>query len=84
MAAEILKPFGDYKTPGPSADVIELLAETLEMAVRGDVTGIAIAMIRPDTFVKTRAIAGNHGMATLLGAVTVMQDDIIRMWKAND
>jgi hypothetical protein len=82
--AQILKPFGDYKTPGPNDSVIEMLREALAHAESGECVGVAIAMLAPSGFVKTRAVQGSRGMAELLGAVALMQDDLIRRWKADD
>lgn len=78
---EILKPFGEYHTPGPNASCIELLREVLGMAERGEVVAVAIASINPAGFTRTRADKGSRGMGEIVGAVAVMQDDLIRMWK---
>jgi hypothetical protein len=78
---EILRPFGEYLTPGPSTPCIALLRDALEMAERGEVVGVAIAMISPVGFVRTRGEKGSRGMAEMVGAVAVMQDDLIRRWK---
>lgn len=78
---EILKPFGEYRTPGPSISCIELLRETLELAERGEIVAIAIAALTPSGFTRTRADRGSRGMGEIIGAVAVMQDDLIRMWK---
>jgi hypothetical protein len=81
---KILKPFGDYKTPGPSADVISLLEEMLEKAKHGEILAIAIAAVRPDGYVQTRAHKGNRGMSEIVGAVAVMQYYLMRSWNLDD
>lgn len=79
--AEILTPFGDYKTPLPSQKVIQILERALHQAQRGDVVGVALAVVDGRGFVSTRAERGTRGMAEMVGAVAVMQDDLIRLWK---
>jgi hypothetical protein len=78
---KILTPFGDYKTPMPSSEVIDLLRDALEKAERGEIAGVAIAMIDGAGVCRTRAVRGTRGMAEIVGAVAVMQDDLNRTWK---
>jgi hypothetical protein len=79
--AEILKPFGDYFTPGPSRDVIEALEECLASAKRGEIVAIAIATLNCQGSTATFTERGNRGFAELLGAVSMMEDDIKKKWR---
>ena len=51
------------------------------MAERGEIVAVAIAGIGPNGFTRTRAIRGSRGMGEIIGAVAVMQYDLIKMWK---
>ena len=82
--AEIIKPFGDYKTPGPNENVIEILQKTLKEAERGEIVAVAITMINAAGFVGVRFDTGNCGMSELVGGVTVLQHDLIADWKIRE
>jgi len=82
--AEIIKPFGDYKTPGPNENVIAILRKTLEEAERGEIVAVAIASICSGGFVGVRFEVGSRGTSEIVGAVTVLQHDILSDWKFRD
>ena len=84
MTAEILKPFGDYKTPGVSEGIVDMLEELLVLVKAGEVQAAGVVLINQNGFVRTRAHKGNRGMAEMVGAVAVMQHDLIRLWKADE
>lgn len=79
--AEIIKPFGDYKTPGPNENVIKILRETLEEAEHGEIVAVAIAAINSGGFISVRCQKGSRGMAEIIGAVAVLQHDILESWE---
>lgn len=82
--AEIIKPFGDYKTPGPNEKVIDLLRKTLEEAERGEIVAVAVASICAGGFIGVRVDVGSRGMSEMVGAVTVLQHDLLADWKFRD
>lgn len=82
--AKIIKPFGDYKTPGPNEKVIEALRKSLEEAERGEILAVAIASICACGFVGVRCDIGSRGMSELVGAVTIMQHDLLENWEFKD
>ncbi|HTS05453.1 MAG TPA: hypothetical protein VMP68_07710 [Candidatus Eisenbacteria bacterium] len=82
--AEIIKPFGDYKTPGPNENVIAILRQTLEEAERGEIVAVAISMINAAAFVGSRFDTGSRGMSELVGAVTILQHDLLADWKFHE
>lgn len=79
--AKILKPWGDYFTPGASSGVIRILEEALKKATSGEIVAVGIVMINPGGFTMTRAVKGSRGFGEILGGVAVLQDDLIRLWK---
>lgn len=79
--AEIIKPFGDYQTPGPNKRVIATLRDILDGAERGEILAVAVAMIKAGGIVHIRGESGNRGMAELVGAVSVLQHDMLQDWK---
>ena len=81
MSAEILKPFGDYRTPGVDAEVVDLLRKTLAAAEKGEIIGVAIACIRANGFTLTRANRGSAGTGELIGAVALLQAEMIENWR---
>lgn len=81
LTAEILKPFGDYKTPGIDPSVVELLRKALAMAERGEITGVAIAAIAGNGFSPTRANRGTASIGELIGTVAVLQAEMIGNWR---
>jgi len=82
--AEIIKPFGDYKTPGPNQNVISLLQKLLEEAERGEIVAVAVATICEGGFVGVRFDVGSRGTSELVGAVAVLQRDLLEDWKFRD
>ncbi len=82
--AEIIKPFGDYKTPGPNEKVIDVLRKALDDAERGEIVAVAIASICAVGFVGVRYEVGSRGTSEMVGAVTVMQHDLLADWKFRD
>lgn len=80
MTAEILKPFGDYKVPGPNAEIVLLLEELLEMAKKGEIIGIAVATITKAHKVGNINLVGSASYAELLGAADILKDDIKEAW----
>jgi len=82
--AEIIKPFGDYRTPGPNQNVISVLRKLLEEAERGEIVAVAVASICAGGFVGVRFDVGSRGMSEMVGAVTVLQHDLLEDWKFRD
>ena len=82
--ADIIKPFGEYKTPGPNGRVIEELTKILEQAQRGEIVSFAIAIIRESGWVGSRFVVGSRGMSEIVGAVTILQHDLVEDWKFRD
>lgn len=82
MSAEILKPFGEYLTPGVDADVVTMLREILAKAEHGELVAVAIAGVMQNGCVLTRANIGSRGTGELLGAVCVLQTEICEEWRA--
>lgn len=80
--AEIVKPFGEYKTPGANAYVIKALRETLEQAERGEIFGVAIASINARGYVHIKCEKGSCGMAEIVGAVAILQHDMMINWES--
>ena len=78
--ADIIKPFGEYRTPGPNKNVIALLKKTLEEAERGEIVAIAMAAISDGGFVCIRVDKGSRGMSEMIGAVSVMKHDLLEDW----
>lgn len=83
MTAEILKPFGAYRTRGRNESVIENLKEILARAELGEITGFALVVLNDNGDVDTLTVAGNHGFPMLAGSVACLQDDLMRKWKPN-
>lgn len=80
--AEIIKPFGNYMTPGRNQDVVDILRTALLEAEKGEITGIALVLISPNHYTLTRMCTGNHGWSVLIGGIAMAQDDCIRKWRA--
>lgn len=82
--AEIIKPFGDYRTPGPNDKVIEILKKCLEEAERGEIVAVAITSINAGGWINCNWECGSRGRSEIVGAVTMMQHDIMADWKFQD
>jgi hypothetical protein len=82
MSAEILKPFGDYKTPDANDAVIKALEDLVAKAKAGEIQSFACAYVMSNDWTAYRNENGTSGLARLLGAVTVMQHAICNSWAA--
>ena len=80
-SAEILKPFGDYKTPGVQEEVVEVLKNALEQAERGEVSALGLVLLAPNKFCRTRSVQGSCGYGELVGGISILHYDAIRAWK---
>lgn len=78
---EIVKPWGDYGVPGPNAECIELLEDALTLARSGECVAVALVMLNPSGFTKTRAVKGSRGYGELVGGIAIMQSDVIALWR---
>jgi hypothetical protein len=79
--AEILKPFGAFKTPGPSKEVIELLQIWLDKAKIGEITSVALTGCTPHHKTIAQFEAGNDGLALLIASIVLLQDDILSQYR---
>lgn len=79
--AEILTPFGEFKTPGINQNTIETLELVLARAKAGEVTAVAIAFITPGNHAACEIAFGAVGYAMMLGASVAMTDTIMRKWR---
>lgn len=84
MSAEILKPFGMAPPTGePEAQVVAVLGGLLEKAKRGEIIGFAGTMVMPDNSVKSVSAVGSASAIAVLGAVRLLEHDLIeRFWPA--
>ena len=79
--AEIIPLFEDCHIPGPVEEVVEALREALEMAERGEVAAVALVLITPGGFQRTRGVPGSQGFGRLCGGAAALQSDLINCWK---
>jgi len=79
--AEILKPFGSYRTPGIDENVVETLENLLERAVSGEITGVAVAYMTGGNHACSEVAFGSAGYAAMLGATVAMQATMLEAWK---
>jgi hypothetical protein len=79
MAAEILTLHGDVKVTaeGTPQGVIDMLRQTLEEAERGEISAVAMAVITPGGTSVTRCRWKIGQGTTMLGAVVLLQADIV-------
>lgn len=73
---EVLRPFGDYGTPGPCEAVVSKLEELLEEAQRGELIGLAWAVVRPGGKVGYGHHPGS-GSSLLLVAATSLSHEFL-------
>lgn len=80
MSAEILKPFGDYSTPGVDPDLVRLAEQLLAEAKAGEIIGFAVAIVRPNHMIGSLTRRGSCSTAEIAGAVAGLQYDILKNW----
>jgi hypothetical protein len=76
-SAEILTPFGKYRTPQASKEIIDLMEEMLERAKRGEVTALALVALAPNDHSITAWRQGQHSMFTVVGLIDILKDDVL-------
>lgn len=79
--AEIIKPFGEYRTPGVSKDIIDLIERVLARAEAGEVAGVAITFITPNGHTCSEVAFGSAGYAAMAGATVALQSTILQQWR---
>ena len=78
--AEILKPFGEYRTPGIQEEVVVLLRRLLNDAENGDIIGCAVATVNRHEECRTYYQPGAGGWARLIGNVAALQHTMLKDW----
>lgn len=80
-SAEILKPFGEYKTPGVQEDVVSILKDALKQAQRGEVAALGLVLLAPNKLCRTRSVQGACGYGELVGGISILHYDAVKAWK---
>lgn len=78
---EVVNAFGQSLVPDPDQEIIDKLDELLDRAKRGELTGIAYAMVRPNGAVGTGWVGENCSSNDMLGAVAALQVRYVRSWE---
>lgn len=83
---EVVTPFGRSAVPDPDQDTIDKLEELLAQAKRGELSGIAYAMLRPNGAIGTGWVGEKRSGNSMLGAVAALHVRYVRSWEewAND
>lgn len=71
---------GPVATGHSHPDVVELLEALLEEAKRGEVAGVAIAVVDGGDSLRTEWAQGNSSTSRLVGAIALMQYRISKAW----
>lgn len=66
-----------FRPAEPCEEVIKFLAEYLEEARRGEITGVAISVVRPIGSVTTDWAPGTAEQLVMLAGVTVLKHKIV-------
>jgi hypothetical protein len=80
--AEILKPFGEFKTPGRQEEVAKMLRRLADEADRGEIIGAAVATINRNEDAGTFYQPGSAGWARLIGSLALLQHIMMKNWDA--
>ncbi len=84
MSAEIIKPFGDYKTEGPQEGVVQTLKSLLARAEKGEITSLACSFQLANGFLSYAYAAGSGGYTALVASVAMLGYTIQRDWDQSE
>lgn len=77
LRSKIATPFGRHSVPGPDGDVVELLEGLLAEARRGEIVGVAAAVVSPNQYIRCE-YAGSASSHVVLAGICWLKDDFIR------